>query len=1087
MKLFTIKFINATIVFVIISMALFLLGSSARAKITDRVVIKKIVPIISKGEPRPNEFKSDVSQKNILGLDRPAPFSLPTAKRGIPIAASVATVDSINVLVLKVEFQPEIPDNPKTTGIGTFDMRTYEQFVEQEGNYIDPAPHNSSYFAAHMEALRRYWSYVSEGKLEITWDIYPQDETTTLRLPHYMSYYGSEGPWADSSIGDKLGHFLIDAVTFADTTMPQIDFSRYKSIIVFHAGSDQQNNIAFINDTPDDFYTGFLRLAEPVSVDDGSVTIQEGILMPETASQDNRVTALNAVMAHEFGHQLGLVDLYNTSNFMTEIGDFSLMDDNGASVGVVLDTAGTTVAGTVPVYPDAWSRAYLGFDVPREITQGTGDSISAAYLPYSDKEIIKVPVTEFEYFLIENRQQDPVHSPALEGDPTTGVILGVEDSLTLEPISDYDIFVPGSGVLIWHIDESVAYLDYTRIGGNNFLNNTLQWDSNRRFVSVVEADGAVDFGGYYYAGYGDDNDFWKSPNFTSFSPFTNPSSHTNLGADSHVSITNISASDTIMTADINIDWMIEGWPQMSDAANGTNPIIAHLGSDSTSQVIMTAGNRLLIWNYDGGKFIENTDSVGLIKYDGRDTIFYPSATAAICDAPILGRPVPVDFDGDNSSEIAVTTSSGKIYMFQPFDRDLDGGADPVAGFPLQMAASAILPSVAVKFLPQPGMQLLNFDNSGNAHIIYDSLGSVEDFVFPVGAGVISRSAYASGGKNIIDISQISAGGAQIERWVADSGSINFSRQFQVTIANHDTCFIASADIERSGGLPDIIVVEANGIKLIDPDSSIRWSNNIGSSLGHPAVGDINSDGYPEIVVAGDSKIYAFNHTGSLLENFPINLSLYDLDGVISSTPVLGDVNNDGNPDIIVGLPSGAIYAFDYHADRIAGYPLPTSFSVDRACALGDIDHNGTLDLVAVENSGFVKAWNLSTPYAKNNIPWGFAGGDIQNSNYLAPSYEKPVVVADVQLPEKSVYNYPNPASNSTTIRYHLNSDSQVKINIYDLMGDCINSIATTGAAHADNEYVWDCSDVASGIYYCRVEADSGIDKVWRLFKIAIVK
>lgn len=1086
------KLIKALIAIPTLSIALSLLGSPAQAKISDRIVIKKIVPIESKGEPRTNEFRSDVSQKNILGLERPTPFSLPTVKRGIPIAASVATVDSINVLVLKVEFQPESPDNPKTTGIGAFDMRTYQQFVEQEGNYIDPSPHNSLYFGAHMEALRRFWSYVSEGNLDLTWDIYPQDETTALRLPHSMSYYNSEGPWADSSIGDQLGNFMIDVITFADTTIPEIDFSRYQSIIVFHAGSDQQNNIAFIDDTPDDFYTGFLRLAEPFYVEGGAVAVQEGIILPETASQDNRVTAINAAMAHEFGHQLGLVDLYNTSNFMTEIGDFSLMDDNGASVGVLVDTMGTTAGGTVPVYPDAWSRAYLGFDVPREITQGVGDSISAAYLPYSDKEIIKVPVTEFEYFLIENREQNSIPHPEqttfLMGDSATGVILGLgaEINGVQVPIGDYDIFVPGHGVLIWHIDESVAYVDYTGSGGNNFINNTLQWDSNRRFVSLVEADGAVDFGGYYYAGYGDDNDFWKAPNLISFTPFTNPASHTNLGADSHVSITNISASDTIMTADINIDWMMRGWPQICNPGVLTNPIIAHLGNDTTSQIMLASDSLLLIWNYDGSKFINNADSAGLQRYDA-DTLHFPLALAAGCDAPILGRPVPVDFNGDDTSEIAVTTASGKIYIFHPFDRNLDGRADPVAGFPMQMPASAILPSVAVNFLLQAGKQLLNFDNSGYAHIVYENFGSIEDIIFPVGVGVISRSAYTAGGKNIIDISKILTGGAQIERLAADSGSIDFSKQFQVTIANHDTCFVASADIERRGGLPEIVVVETNGIRLVDPDGAIRWSNDIGSSLGHPAIGDINSDGYPEIVVAGDSKIYAFNRTGSLLENFPIDLSLYDLNGVISSTPVLGDVNNDNKPDIIVGLPSGAVYAFDYHADRIAGFPLPTSFSVDRACALGDIDHNGTLDLVAVENSGFVKAWNLSTPYIENNVPWAFAGGSIQNSNYLAPSYEKPVVVADIQLPEKSVYNYPNPARNSTTIRYHLNSDSQVKINIYDLMGDCINSIATSGAAHADNEYVWDCSDVASGIYYCRVEADSGIDKVWRLFKIAIVK
>ncbi|HBC46554.1 MAG TPA: hypothetical protein DCZ43_05865, partial [candidate division Zixibacteria bacterium] len=548
------------------------------------------------------KFKSDISDKNILGLQRPSLYSLPTAKRGLPLAMAVME-DTIRVLVLKVEFQPEIPDDPNTTGNGAFDMRSYDEFVAQEGHYIDPAPHTSAYFGSHMEALRRFWYFVSDKKLDLSWDIYPQSESLSFRLPVQMNYYGSGGPWADSSIGDRLGHFVIDAITFADSAAPEIDFSQYQAVVIFHAGSDQQNNIAFINNTPDDFFTGFLRLGTPVPVDNGAYAVSEALQVPETVSQDNRINALNAVMAHEFGHQLGLVDLYNTSNFMTQIGDFSLMDDNGMSVGVEFDSLYSTVGGTIPVYPDAWSRAYLGFDIPRVITRGSDQTVSAAVLNYPDSEIVKVPITDFEYYLIENRQQVNPQT-ALIADHQTGVILGpgyVENSLLIAN-GEYDLLAPGNGMLIWHVDEYVAYQDTTRSGYNNFLVNTLQWNKDRRFLSLVEADGVVDFGGNYYRGYGDQNDFfYGNGGASSFTPFTRPPSRTNLGADSHIFITGVTRSDTFMTADIDNDWLIPGWPQMSRPGAMSDPIIAGIGAFGTNSVVMAAGNKILAWRFDGAK------------------------------------------------------------------------------------------------------------------------------------------------------------------------------------------------------------------------------------------------------------------------------------------------------------------------------------------------------------------------------------------------------------------------------------------------------------------------------------------------------
>lgn len=1046
---------------------------------------------------RHGDFRSQSSRKNLLGLDRLTPFSLPVGKRGRPLACA-AMEDTIKVLALKIEFQPEVPDDPTTTGNGTLDLRSYDQFVQEEGHFIDPAPHNNAYFNSQMEALRRYWYFVSDKELELTWDVYPLAGTEAFRLPVRMSYYGSEGPWADSSIGDKLGHFVIDAVTFVDAEAPEIDFSAYQSIILFHAGSDQQNNIDFINDTPNDFYTGFLRLAEPVYVDDGAVAVDESIIIPETVSQDNRVNALNAVMAHEFGHQLGLVDLYNTANFVTQVGDFSLMDNNGMSVGVVLDNSIPPIGGTIPVYPDAWSRAYLSFDIAGEVSYAENESLFAAALHYPSQEIARIPVTNFEYFLLENRQTNADRPPdfSLDGviiaDPLTGVILGPGYALfqgndtILVADAEYDQLIPGDGMLIWHIDECPAYLDYIGSGQDNFFNNTLQWDKNRRFVSLEEADGVIDFGGNYYTGYGSPLDMFRADNNASFTPFTNPSSHTNLGADSHEFIDDISVSDTVMYADINTDWLMAGWPQMSRPAFMSAPVIGKLASDATLQIVMATDNKVLIWRSNGEKLIPNADSIGILKFDSSIAV-YPLAVAAECDTEIVGRPILLDLQGDGDLEVAVSTKLGTIYCFEPVDQIPDGRADLIPGFPVFDAGLSHVSPIAVKFLTLIRDELLAFDESGDVHLFSLFDGAVSDSVISALPSIpISACAYSTAGKNVIDALVLPLGGRpRLYRLIADSGSVAFVLEELGT--PFETRKIVAGDIDRDGELPEIVALGYDGIALIDPDGSNDWYLPVDDSLMQVVLGDLNSDGYPEIVAAGNSRIYAFNYTGALLSNFPINLAIRDLTGVIEAEPVLGDVDGDGNPDIVVGLPSGTIQAYNWHGDRISGFPLPSSFAVKRACALDDVNADGRIDLVSVENSGFVKAWNISSPIAAANVPWAVAGGNPGNNGYLAPVFEKPVVMTDEQLPKNSVFCYPNPARNSTAIRYYLNSDSQVKIDIYDFIGELVTSVKASGLAHADNEYVWDCSAVASGVYYCRVEAGNGAGNVWRLFKIAVVR
>ncbi len=67
-------------------------------------------------------------------------------------------------------------------------------------------------------------------------------------------------------------------------------------------------------------------------------------------------------------------------------------------------------------------------------------------------------------------------------------------------------------------------------------------------------------------------------------------------------------------------------------------------------------------------------------------------------------------------------------------------------------------------------------------------------------------------------------------------------------------------------------------------------------------------------------------------------------------------------------------------------------------------------------------------------------------------------------------NYPNPFNAATTIRYDLPTQSEVVIEIYDLLGRKIETLATELQPAGSHSIVWDAEDVSSGVYFYRIEA-----------------
>jgi M6 family metalloprotease-like protein len=222
-------------------------------------------------------------------------------------------------------------------------------------------------------------------------------------------------------------------------------------------------------------------------------------------------------IVHEMGHDLGLPDMYDTDGSTYGLGVWSIMA--GGSWNYVSGND----QGSSPAHPDPWSRWYEGWLAPIPISGlSSGQSIpqietnARAYQLLNNTNGVDwlwyAHSGTGEYFLVENRQK-----------------VGFDQGL------------PQCGLLIWHIDESVAY------------DNTANANENHRLIDLEQADGLRQLNLPYALGgnNGDAGDPYPgSSTHRVFNAASTPNSNLYSGAPSNVSVTNISNCNNIMTADL---------------------------------------------------------------------------------------------------------------------------------------------------------------------------------------------------------------------------------------------------------------------------------------------------------------------------------------------------------------------------------------------------------------------------------------------------------------------------------------------------------------------------------------------------------
>ncbi|MDE6558725.1 MAG: sigma-70 family RNA polymerase sigma factor, partial [Muribaculaceae bacterium] len=281
-------------------------------------------------------------------------------------------------------------------------------------------------------SARDFFSENSSGAFTPQFDVYGP-----VLMDNPTKYYGANDNYGYDLHPEEI---VIEALTKLDDT---VDFSIYDTdedgtidnVYIFYAGIGEQDSYQPNVIWPHSANILDFDLPQKEFYFDG-VLLNHYAMSNEINSKSGRPDGMGTFI-HEFSHVLGIPDFYATTYTSAFTpGRFSTMD-----------RAPYNNLGRTPAYYSIFERYTLNWAAPEPITESgyytldpIGDSNSGYIIPTERPD---------EFFILENRQ-----------------------------FKGFDSYIPGHGLLLWHID----YVQ--EIWDSNVVNNT----PRHQCVDIVEAD-----------------------------------------------------------------------------------------------------------------------------------------------------------------------------------------------------------------------------------------------------------------------------------------------------------------------------------------------------------------------------------------------------------------------------------------------------------------------------------------------------------------------------------------------------------------------------------------------------------------------
>lgn len=361
-------------------------------------------------------------------------------------------------------------------------------------------------------------------------------------------------------------------------------------------------------------------------------------------------------------------------------------------------------------------------------------------------------------------------------------------------------------------------------------------------------------------------------------------------------------------------------------------------------------------------------------------------------APLPGFPVsagtgvilrPTGIPGSTGETlIAYADNEGSVHL-------IDSSGSELFGWPVENTSNVITNLTAVDLNDDGEFEIVFGTGDGLVHLV--SIRGIEQDGFPVNLN--SQLQYQP--------TEVSLGGGN------SNGLICATNNSKITILGSDGVSLPgwpqltgypSGTIPVSGdvngdGQADIVFASQDGkvhlFSLLGEEQD-GWPFFMDARPvpGSPAIGLLSPEtGLPQIAIASiDSTVYLLNGDGSLggTWRWPNRTDSRPYQPIIAET--------SQGPAVITTSYSGSIYAWDASGSRISGYPFGNPGGTIYPPVAGDLNGDGQSELIVVSPAGNATAYQLAS-YSSDRCLWPLPLGNQYNSGSYGSGF-LPVAVVD---------------------------------------------------------------------------------------------